>query len=84
MPDTTNLRERLIHCFGAVFGSLSREDITRASVTSVGAWDSVATVTLAALVEEEFNIQFDPAELEQLTSFELVFAAVQNHGRVSG
>jgi acyl carrier protein len=36
----------------------------------LAAWDSVATVSLAAAVEEEFGIQFDPEEIENLNSFQ--------------
>ena len=38
-------------CFSCVFPSLSDEDIPHASVATVGSWDSLATVTLVALVE---------------------------------
>jgi acyl carrier protein len=32
-------------------------------------WDSLATATLFMLVQEEFEIEFDLAELERLDSF---------------
>ena len=35
-------------------------------------WDSLATVTLVALMEEEFGQNFVQEELEQLISFELI------------
>ena len=64
------IRERLVGCFQAVFPELTEGDIVRASTTRIGSWDSVATVTLAATVEEEFAIQLDPKELEKLNSFQ--------------
>jgi acyl carrier protein len=67
MPDT---RQRLIRCFLAVFPELSESAAVSASVSSMSAWDSVATVTLAAAVEEEFNVQFDIDEIEKLNSFQ--------------
>ena len=64
-----DIQDRLIQCFQAVFPDLSEADIKRADSDRVGRWDSMATVTLAATVEEEFGIQFDPAEVEKLTSY---------------
>lgn len=67
MSDT---RERLVRCFQAVFPELTSAETARASVNRVAMWDSVATSTLAAAVEEEFEIRFDPREIEKLTSFQ--------------
>lgn len=69
-------RDRLVRCFQAVFPELSEGEALRADTSRVGSWDSVATVTLAAVVEEEFQIQFDPEEMEQLTSFQAVLQHV--------
>ncbi len=63
-------RERLVRCFQAVFPDMTDGDAARASASRVGTWDSVATVTLAAVVEEEFEIQFDPRDIEELNSFQ--------------
>ena len=73
MSDT---RERLIHCFQAVFPDLSENEAERATAQRVGAWDSVATVTLAAVVEEEFGTQFQPDDIENLTSFDAFLRVV--------
>lgn len=67
MPDT---EARLIQCFQAVFADLSEIDAKRANINRIGSWDSVATVILAATVEEEFGVQFIPQEIAKLTSFE--------------
>jgi acyl carrier protein len=79
--DRGGARERLVRCFRAVFGSLTLEEISRASADSVEGWDSVATVTLAAVVEEEFGFQLDPSELEELTSFERILKIVERRLR---
>ena len=52
MPE---IRERLIHCFQAVFPDLSESEAAHATAQGVAGWDSVATVTLTAVVEEEFG-----------------------------
>ena len=62
--------QRLIRCFQAVFPELSDTQAARANSSSVAAWDSVATVTLAATVEEEFGIQFQPEDIEKMNSFD--------------
>jgi len=36
----------------------------------VEAWDSVVTITLLTVIEEEFGIQFEPEALERLISYE--------------
>jgi acyl carrier protein len=65
-------RKRLVRCFQAVFPGLTENEALRADTSRVGSWDSVATVTLAAVVEEEFEVQFDPEEIETLTSFSAI------------
>ena len=66
MADT---KARLITCFKAVFPDLSAVQAESASASTVAAWDSVATVTLAAAVEEEFDLQLEPEDLEKMDSF---------------
>jgi len=67
MPD---LSERLASCFAAVFPDLAAEDIATASVESVDGWDSLAAVTLLALVEEEFDTEFPLNVVADLSSFD--------------
>jgi acyl carrier protein len=72
-----DLRERLAACFATVFPDLAPEEIPQAAMASVGAWDSLATVTLLTLIEEEFALQVPPGELAELTSFELILDYLQ-------
>ncbi|HME01072.1 MAG TPA: acyl carrier protein [Terriglobia bacterium] len=64
-----DVQARLAKCFTAVFPELPRSQIPAASLTSVKEWDSVATITLMTVIEEEFGLQFEPEQLEQLVSF---------------
>ena len=73
-----NNHERLIGCFLAVFPQLSKADVSKASSTSVPGWDSVALVTLLATVEEEFGIQVDPEQMDQLTSFDAILSYLKD------
>lgn len=68
MPD---LEERLAGCFAVVFPELGAEEIKRASNSSVATWDSLATVTLISLIEEEFKMSLPPEDFEYLVSFDL-------------
>lgn len=61
---------RLVRCFQVVFPDLQEKDIVTAATASVSAWDSVATVTLISVVEEEFGIRLDLENVEELISFE--------------
>ena len=61
---------RLIRCFASVFPGLATEEIrTTGAESPSGVWDSLSTVTLAAVIEEEFNIQIDQEVLPELDSF---------------
>ena len=63
-------QERLVKCFSTVFPNLSPDEILHASSDSVPSWDSLAMVTLLAVIEEEFAMQFPPSALENLVSFD--------------
>jgi len=68
----SDVQERLIDCFGTVFPDLSCDEIPHASSTSVATWDSLATVTLVSVVEEEFGVAITPEDYDYMVSFELV------------
>jgi acyl carrier protein len=68
----TETDDRLIRCFFAVFPALAADGIRSASVESVEDWDSLAALRLAAVLEEEYGIQIDLADLQELSSFEAI------------
>jgi acyl carrier protein len=74
MPE---LDDRLTRCFASVFPSLPPDQIPTASVESVAAWDSLAAVTLIAVLEQEFDTQIDLMELPELTSYQAVHDYLQ-------
>ena len=74
MNDVT---DRLIRCFTAVFPTLDEAQIRHASTSSLGTWDSLATINLVAIIEEEFGLQIALDELEQMVSFELILDYLQ-------
>ena len=67
-----SVEERLQECFSTVFPNLSADEIRRSSSASVATWDSLATVTLISLIEEEFGVTIAPDEYEFIVSFDLV------------
>ncbi len=60
---------RLTRCFRSVFPKLKEEEIASASIETVETWNSVVTVTLLTVIEEEFGIQFELDVLESLVSY---------------
>jgi acyl carrier protein len=70
MAPPADARSRLVGCFQAVFPGLSADEAQRARPEAIPGWDSIATVTLLNVVEEEFGVVFAPEDLERLTSFD--------------
>jgi acyl carrier protein len=64
-----NTQDRLIRCFSAIFPTLSREQIMAADASKIEAWDSVASVTLFAMIEEEFGAEIEVQDSVDLLSF---------------
>jgi acyl carrier protein len=68
----TDTRQRLVQCFANVFPELRPDEIPAANVESLKAWDSVAHITLLTAIAEEFGLELEPEEFEELVSFELI------------
>jgi len=60
---------RLIKCFETVFPDMPESEITSATQNTVGAWDSVAAITLLNVIEDEFQITMDLEMMAELDSF---------------
>jgi len=77
------VRGRLVRCFSVVFPQLSADQIPTASVQTVQEWDSLAAVTLVAVLQEEFAVEIDFGDLPQLESFDAVLRYLGSR-KVSG
>jgi acyl carrier protein len=66
---SVTLDERLVRCFGVVFPELTPQEVGRASVASVASWDSVASINLVTVIEEEFGFEVALEELGEMASF---------------
>jgi acyl carrier protein len=64
--------QQVIQCFAAVFPSLTEQQIQQANLDTVEEWDSIAGINLIAVIEEEFGISIDAADLPQLVSFNTI------------
>ena len=63
-------KDRLARCFAAVFPTLTQAQIEAAEMSKLGLWDSVASVTLFATVEEEFAAEIALDDMKDLVSFQ--------------
>lgn len=81
---TNRYEERLALCFSAVFPDRSREEILSATRESITEWDSLASVTLLALIQHEFKADIDLFDLEDLNSFQLLLDYLQRQEATSG
>ncbi len=79
----TDTARRLAKCLSAYFVGLSPEEIPRASMATVGEWDSMASVTLIAVVAEEFSLEVAPEDYERFVSYELILDYLENVRSVS-
>lgn len=75
MADT---RQRLISSFQVIFPGLTEAQIQEASPDSVSTWDSVATVTLVNVIEEEFGLEIALDDVRHVLSFTLMLDYVRS------
>jgi acyl carrier protein len=73
-----NVDARLTRCFSAVFPGIAAEQMPNVTMESLNDWDSMATVTLINVVEEEFGLQIAVEEIEDLSSFRSFAAYLQD------
>jgi len=71
------VKTRLLKCFAIVFPGLSAEETARATQATYSAWDSIAAINLANVIEEEFAIEVDLDALGELDSFSAIVAYVE-------
>jgi len=68
---------RLVKCFATVFPDLNEEQTLHASAAGLTQWDSLATLNLMALIEEEFGLHIDLDDLEA-PSFKSFLEMIEN------
>ena len=55
------------------------EEVETATMDTVEKWDSIGQMSLVAIIEEAFEIEFEPDEVMQFTSFEAGKNILKNH-----
>lgn len=75
---------QLVRCFSSVFPDLPAERIPEASAKSLEAWDSLASVTLAAVVQEAFGVEIELLDLPELDSFGAFRAYLEQRATAKG
>lgn len=66
------MEHRLVRCFSLVFPNLAADQTRTASIETINEWDSLASVTLVAVLQEEFGVEIDLGDLPELLSFDAV------------
>jgi acyl carrier protein len=73
-----DIQNRLSKCFLTTFRGLRAADIPGASPETVPEWDSVAHLTLLAVVSEEFGVELDLEEFQEKASFDSIQAQLRS------
>jgi acyl carrier protein len=77
-PRQADPRSRLAQCFAAAFPNLETEAIPRVAVGALPEWDSLASMTLLGLIEEEFQLRVPAGDMARLTSFSVILDYIIN------
>lgn len=80
MADT---KERLMRCMRAVFPATSDQALEQAQAANLAGWDSVASVTLFATIEEEFGVEIEVLEMKNLLSFANLLSYLERQAKSS-
>lgn len=76
-----DMERRLTECFSAVLPEVTAEEISQATAASLASWDSVTTVTLIAVIEEEFDVCIEIDDPAQFDSFQGILKYLRNGDR---
>ena len=78
-----DVSRRLTKCFQVVFPNLPEAEVALASQSSIETWDSIATITLGNVIEEEFSVTMDFEILPELNSFDGMLAWVRSQAKAA-
>lgn len=78
-----DVARRLTRCFQVVFPDLPETEIASASQSSIATWDSIATITLGNVIEEEFGVEMDFEILPDLNSFDRMLVWVRSQAKAA-
>ena len=75
---TSNRFERVRSITADVLQVPANQITLSSSPETVGNWDSVHHLNLILAWEQEFNVEFDPEEIDKMTSIEKVLAVIES------
>lgn len=55
------------------------EEVESATMEGLDKWDSIGQMSLVAIIEDAFGIEFEPDEVMQFTSFVAGLEILKNH-----
>ena len=55
------------------------EEVETATMEGIDKWDSIGQMSLVAIIEDAFEIELEPDEVMQFTSFEAGKEILKNH-----
>lgn len=73
--------QRVLECFRAVFPTLTDEELTGLEQAQQPAWDSLASLSLITVIEEEFDLMLDDSDIPEMNTFQKVCAAMAERGQ---
>jgi acyl carrier protein len=73
-----DIESKVARCFSNVFPDVPPSEFPRASTASLAAWDSVAHVTLLSSIAEEFSLDLEIEDFEDLVSYPLIVDYVES------
>jgi len=73
----SEINERLSQCFSTVFPELPADQYSDLAAETYDRWDSLATVKLVAVIEEEFGVSVTPDDIPDLVSYERMSAMLE-------
>jgi acyl carrier protein len=62
-----------------VFGLPEAEVTPESSPSTIVTWDSVQHLSLVLALEEEFGVQFDPEDIEQMTTIGAIVDVIEQY-----
>ena len=75
---TSNRFERVRDITADVLQVPANQITLASSPETVGNWDSVHHLNLILAWEQEFDVEFDPEEIDKMTSIEKVLAVIES------
>jgi acyl carrier protein len=70
---------KVVRCFSNVFPGLPADEIPGASTASLATWDSMAHIRLLSSIGEEFGLELDMDDFEELVSYPLIIEYLEKN-----